>query len=147
MILDGLLLFDTALALTSDQVSTNVIDLQNARDMGIGDPEMKLVVTVGTAFASTTSSTLVISFQGSTDNSTFTTMALSPSIAKASMVANARLWDTVIPRIVPGQALPRYLRLSYDVVTADFTAGTLTAALVLDRNDYIAYRAGVQVVN
>jgi hypothetical protein len=45
MIIDGLLVFDSNLALTSTQTSTNVIDLVNARDVGVGDaPAMKLTV-------------------------------------------------------------------------------------------------------
>ena len=53
MILDSLLKFSDAQALTATADSTNVIDLSNDRDIGIGEP-MALVVTVGVAADFTT---------------------------------------------------------------------------------------------
>ena len=46
MILDSLLKFSDAQALTATADSTNVIDLSNDRDIGIGEP-MGIVITVG----------------------------------------------------------------------------------------------------
>lgn len=149
MIIDRELRFSDAQALTTSAVSANIIDLVNPRDMGIGDrPALKLAMSVGTAFTSTGSSTLTILAQGSTDNSTWTTYAQSPAIAKASLAANTEhIWDIDWPRKALGAAMPRYLRLSYTVGVADFTAGTLTAQLVLDRQDDFAYPAGITVAN
>lgn len=149
MILDGLLVFSSAQALTSTADSTNVLDLTNARDLGQGNdsPAVKLMLQVGTAFQSTGSSTLVVSLAGSTDNSTYTTMVSIPSIAKAAMIAGAVIGNIDLPRRVNGQALPRYLKLVYTVGTADFTAGTLNAALVLDRQDNTYYPVGQVVQN
>ena len=53
MILDSLLKFSDAQALTATADSTNVIDLSNDRDIGKGEP-MALVVTVGVAADFTT---------------------------------------------------------------------------------------------
>ena len=66
MIIDGLLLFSSAQNITTGtaQVSTNIIDLLNARDMGIGNLyPLKIAVFVSTAFTSTDAGTLVISAQ------------------------------------------------------------------------------------
>src|SRR5882724_10290182 len=117
MILDALLQFDNAVSLAiaaGTQVSTNVIDLGissgipssanggGARDIGIGDdPAMKLLVQVGTAFATLTS--LVVALQGAVDDgtgapSTFSTWWSSPAVVAASLVAGARLFDMDMPR-------------------------------------------------
>jgi hypothetical protein len=73
MYMDGLLLFDTNVAITSTAVSTNVIDLLNARDMGVGDdPALDVVIQVTSALLSAGASTLTVQFQGSTDNTTYT---------------------------------------------------------------------------
>lgn len=148
MILDGNLLFDSGLALTATQTSSNVIDLLNARDMGIGEhPSLKLMVDVVTALVSAGSTTLVVQVQGSTDNSTFAVYAESRAIAKAALVAGARAFDISLPRPGPGDALPRYLRLNYVVAVSNFTGGTITSALVLGRDDIPVYPPGVVVAN
>lgn len=148
MIIDGLLLFDSNLALTSTQTSTNVIDLVNARDVGVGDaPAMKLTVMSTVLFQSAGSSTLTITLQDSTDNSTYTTLAVSPAVAKAVMVAGARLWGVDIPALPAGRSLGRYLRLNYTVATADFTAGNLSAMVVLDDQLNRAYPPGIAISN
>jgi hypothetical protein len=145
MILDQENLFDTAAAVTATGVSTNVIDLVSKRDIGgeLASPDLQIIVKTGTAFLSTGSSTLAISVQGSTDNSSWDTYATFPAIAKASLVANTRLLAQPLPRVAFGGSLPRYLRLAYTVGVADFTAGTLTAALVLGTQSNIAYPAGI----
>lgn len=148
MLLDGYLVFSSAQALTATAASTNIFDLQNARDMGIGDqPALKFFVSTGTAFLSTGSSTLVVTFEGSTDASTWDIYASFPSIAKAALVASKRIINGVVPRVAFGFTLPRYLRLNYTVGVADFTAGTLNAAIVLDNQEQINYSAGLYVSN
>src|SRR6266576_4670996 len=107
MILDGNLQF-TGVAgtagspdnpTTGTQASTNVIDLLNARDMGIGDaPALKLSVEVLTTFTGGTS--LQVNIQGSVDNVTYTTMAFGPIVAEANLVAGTFLFDVDLPRIV-----------------------------------------------
>lgn len=148
MILDGALLFDSAAAITAasgTQASTNVLDLLNARDMGIGDaPSLKILAQVITAFAGGTS--VVVALQGSTDNTTYTTMLASAALTLGSLTAGSRIFDVDVPRPVPGQAVPRYLRLLYTTV-GTHTLGTVTAGIVLDRQDQIAYPAGINIVN
>lgn len=147
MILDYQTLLDTAGAVTTSAPSTNIYDLSVARDIGIGeDPPMRAVFTVTTTFQSTGSSTLTFSIQGSTDNSTWDTYISTPAIAKATLVAGLQ-FSLPIPRPAPGQSRPRYLRAYYTVATADFTAGALTTAIVLDAQANIAYPAGIVISN
>ena len=161
MIMDGLLQFSgtagvaglTDSPTTGAQFSNNVVNLQNARDLGIGDnPAMKVFCAVTTAFTGGTS--LQVSVAGSTDNVTFTVMASGPVIAEANLIIGTHLCDIDLPRIAgalmdrPGasQALPRYLRLNYTSV-GTHGAGGIFAALVLDRHDQIAYPPGIVINN
>lgn len=156
MILDGLLLFDTAALVNTVRASTNVIDLLNARDIGVGDnPAMKVMVVVTTSFTTTNSATLMIQAQGSTDNTTYTTYAESRAYAAADLVAGNPLGNIDWPVIGPADPLPRYLRLNYvtgpNVGTSAFGTGTvsgaITAALVLDRQNFRAYPPGLAISN
>lgn len=147
MIIDGLLLFSTAQDLTTGTIaSTNVIDLQNARDMGPGQLPLKLAAQVVTAFATTDAGTLTIQLQGSTDNVTYNIYAQSRVYTAGELVAGARLAPLDWPNVAVG-ALPRYLRLAYVMGALHFTPGSITAMLVLDRQEDRAYPAGINVAN
>ena len=148
MILDAQNLFSTAQALTATAASTNVIDLGVARDIGTTGfaPAPSVVAQVITAMLSGGSSTLTITVQGSTDNSTFDDMVSTRAIPKASLTAGA-LFSVKMPPLQIGQSLPRYLRLNYTVGTANFTDGTITAWLGLDVQRNRAYPAGNYVSN
>lgn len=146
MIIDKLLVFSSAQALTATAVSTDVIDLGTARDMAPGEPIKGFVATI-TDLLSAGSTTLQVQVQGSTDNSSFSTYWESEAIAKASVTAAGSRIDFALPRPTPGRSLPRYLRLNYVVAVANFTAGTITAALVGDAGEQVTYPAGVVVAN
>jgi hypothetical protein len=179
MILDKLLTFSGGLGgaagigdspTTGTQIATNILDLGlidaipssanggGARDLGIGDdPALELSVVVTTAFASGTSLQLVLA--GAPDNGsgapgTYTTMWTSAAIVTADLDAGQQLANITLPRTVPGQALPRFLRLSY-VTVGTHTAGVVVSQIVLDRDDqilgtngaYSGYPAGITVAN
>lgn len=145
--IDSQWLFCSAATVTSTGDSTNIVDLVNPRDMGIGDdPALKLMIYVTTAYTTTDAGTLVVKVDGSTDNSTYSIYAESRAYVAADMIAGAKLFPIDLPHRGPGEALPRYYKLVF-TVTNHFTAGALTAAFVLDRNDYPAYPAGVTVAN
>lgn len=155
---------------TGTQAASNIIDLGvtsgvpssanggGARDIGVGDnPMLKLSAIVGTAFASGTS--LQLQLQGAPDDGTgaagsYTTMWTSAAIVEASLVAGAQLANVDVPRVVFGQALPRFLKLNF-ITVGTHTAGTVEANIVIDRDDqimgttgvYSGYRAGVTVAN
>lgn len=128
---------------TGVQVSTNVIDMGDTQDLGIGDnPAPKLSVTVTTAFSGGTS--LQVAIQGSVDNSTFTTMASGPVLAEANLIVGTHVFDLDWPRIAGalvdkpggGQALPRYIRLQYTSV-GTHGAGAIFGGFNLDRHDHL----------
>lgn len=129
MIIDGLLrLSDGQLLTTGAAASTNVIDLNSARDIGVGKP-LEIHVTVSTAFTSGGAGTLAIALQGSVDNSAWTTYYTTDTFALATLVAGRQI---VLPlsRRKAGAAKPRYIRLLYTNATADFTGGAVKADVV-----------------
>ena len=140
--------FDTPT--TGTQQSTNVIDLVNHRDMGIGDdPAIKLMCAVKTTFTGGTS--LQVQFQkapnaGGGTPGTYVTYAESAAVLEADLVAGRYLLPIDVPRPPPGAPLPRYLRLQY-VSAGTHGAGQLVGALVLDRADYVVYPAGSTTPN
>lgn len=155
---------------TGTQVASNIIDIGvadaipssanggGARDLGIGDkPALKLLVNVCVAFAGGTSLQLVLA--GAPDNGSgapgsYTTMWTSAAYALADLDVGAQLGNIDLPRPVPGQVLPRYLRLSF-VTVGTHTGGTVMGAVVLDRIDQVqgtdsklsGYPAGINIAN
>ncbi len=156
---------------TGTQVSSNIVDVGmlgglpvsavsggGGRDLGIGDdPSMKLMVVVTVAFTGGTS--LIVAIQTAPDAGnnlpgTFATAATGPTVLLASLVVGARLFDTDLPRVAPGQVPPRFYRLQY-TNSGTFTAGKIEAVLVLDRIDQpeianavlSGYPAGITIAN
>jgi hypothetical protein len=139
-VLDGALQFTgTAGTVSSDspttgtQTSTNVLDLLNARDLGIGDDSLQIVI------------------QGAPDNGSgspgsYTTYASGPVIAEANLTVGARLCDIDLPRKAQGAALPRFLRAQY-VTVGTHGAGAIFGAIVLDRQDDVYYPPGIVIAN
>lgn len=153
MILDKNLQFDpAATAITVTAVSTNVIDLQNARDIAVGtawEPPCAFV-TVGVAFAAVGAGTLRVQLQGSVDNITFTTYCQSDDIPKANLIAGAVIKLVASPQPPHAAGLPRYYRLNYVVTTGPFTAGQIEAdlaAIAYQINNPPTYAPGVVVAN
>lgn len=109
MIMDADLLFSDAQAIPTGATtaSTNIVDLQAIRDIGVGE-DLEIVVQITTALAGV--GTVVVLLQ-SDDNSSFS----SGTFAAAS-VAGTRL----TAKLQPGAIVERYIRIAY-------TAGTLSA--------------------
>lgn len=178
MILDNFLCFDPAGTVIGNTVatfnSTNILDLhiinggipvlangQGARDIGIGDDNMlQLMVIVTTTFTSLGAGTLQVNFQGAPDNGagapgTWTTYNSSATYALATLIAGARLYDDAVPRPPAGVVFPRFLRLTYVVGTAAFTAGQMESFIVGQRFDQpeianatlSGYPAGINIAN
>lgn len=136
----------------STQVSTNVIDLANARDLGVGDeagatPKIMCLVTQ-TFTAATGTATINIKAQGSTDNTTFTTYAESGELTTAALQAGKVVARFDWPAVQPDTgSLPRYLRLAYTANLGLMSTGKVISAIVLGRDDPTAYPPGITVSN
>lgn len=156
MILDSNLFFDPAgTAITSTANSTNVLDMLNARDMGIGE-DLKVTVTSNLAFAAAGAATLQIALQGAPDNGsgspgTWVTYAETDALSKAELndptVQNISLVGFDLPERRQGQNPPRFYRLVYTVTTGPFTAGAVQAFVNLSRDQLPQYPSGFTVAN
>lgn len=148
MILDKLNMFGTDQAVTATAASTDVIDMGVAQDLGVGDdPALKVICQITETFTAAGAATLVAAIQGSVDNSAWTTMAQTGTIAVADLTVGRNILTIDLPSLIAGQALPRYLRMNYTVATGPMTAGKITAGLNLDRQQSRAYPPGITIAN
>jgi hypothetical protein len=155
---------------TGTQAASNIIDLgvtsgvptsangAGARDIGVGDDPMLKLSVIATA-ALTGGASLQLQLQGAPDNGSggqgaYTTMWTSPAILEANLTAGAQLANVDVPRVIPGQPLPRFLKLNF-ISGGTHGAGAVEAQIVLDRDDQIigttgaqsGYPAGITVAN
>lgn len=174
MILDANYLLDGTVSTTTFSVSgsavtgftaggvssTNVIDLVNARDMGIGDaPALKVMVLVTAAFTTTgtASTTMAINVQGAPTNTAgaaWVTYAGFPAYASASLTAGTKFQMDVPPVNPDSGPLPRYLRLQYVLggPGSTFSAGSVVSTIVLGADRFpgqagSAYPSGITISN
>ncbi|MEQ9887615.1 Bbp16 family capsid cement protein [Pectobacterium zantedeschiae] len=130
MILDKLLMFSEAQAVTATAASTDVIDLGpidgTRRDIGVGTP-LEFFVNVNTTATAAGAATVNIQLQTSADNSTYVTLFDSSALALATLTAGKRVASVKVP-----QGVLRYLRVNYSVATGPLTAGAFTAGINLD---------------
>lgn len=158
MILDRLLCFSAPSApqaITVTAPSTDIIDLLNPRDMGIGDnPALKLAIFITTAFAAAGAATLTVAFQGAPDNGsgapgTYVDYALSRAYPVAELLVGRKLLPIDLPHRDESLIVtfPRFYRLNYTVATGPMTAGAIVAAVVIDRHDASQYPAGLTITN
>lgn len=128
MIIDGQNLFSENQAVTAAAVSSNVIDMTTARDVGTGE-ELEIFVTVTETLDDVgDNSTLAIALV--TDNNaalSSPTTVRSLVTLPANTAAGTTLYFCVDPQYV---AFERYLGLSYTPANGDLSAGKITAGLV-----------------
>lgn len=110
-------------------------------DIGAGDgfaiPEV--FWNVPTAFVSAGSATMQIALQAAPDNGsgsagTYVTLVETEALTPAQLAANASGQFQVPPVGANwvGEAMPRFYRLNFIVATSTFSAGNITAELVLN---------------
>ena len=144
MLLDSTLLFDNAVAITVTRDSTNVLDMGAARDMGIGQDTLSLLLVTDGLFAAAGAGTLTVAFAGSSDNATYVNYSQSIAFSIAQLNASNLLLPIYLPPRPSTSSVnvPRYYKLIYTVATGPFTAGVVTAGLVLNLQQALAYPSG-----
>jgi hypothetical protein len=126
--------------------NTATTALGGARDIGVGDdPMLKLLIQVVTPFT-TSANTLTCSLSGAPGTAgdfatpptpgAFTTMWTSPAVAASSLlVPGVYLANVDVPRQIPGQPMPRFLKVTFTVSGALPGGGSVYAGIVIDRWD------------
>lgn len=159
---------------TGTQTASNIIDLGvgttttpaipsfanggGARDIGVGDnPAMKLLVQVTTTFVGGTN--MAVDLAGAPDDGSggqgsYTVMYTSTTVVEANLIAGAYVANVDVPRVIPGQVMPRFLRLRYISSGTHTTAG-VTGSIVMNQFQQpfgsagvlSGYQAGITVSN
>jgi hypothetical protein len=132
MITDAFLQLSSAQAVTATAVSTNTIDLSQARDIGPGQ-DMYVHFTVDVAATAAGAATVnfqVISSAAAALTSP-TILVQSDAIGKAELTAGRRPITLEIPAtVLAAQPIgQRYLGVQYTVGTGPLTAGSFSAVL------------------
>lgn len=130
MYIDKQALFSDDQAITVDAESTNFIDLgDDASEIQaiVEKGDIDVLVQVTTALTGGTSLAVRLDTSDSSTFSTSTTLLQTAAIAAASLVEGYQFRLGKLPI-----GTLRYIRTYYDVV-GTFSAGAVTAALVLDR--------------
>jgi Bbp16-like protein len=143
MILDAMLLFSDAQAVTAAAGSDNTVDGSVARDIGTGE-DLYVFVSVDVALTDASSdSTVTVALEGDS-TTTFTpdgtdTLFTIPAVAAAGSVYYAKL--------SPGMASLafRYLRLKYTPNNGNLTTGSFTAGIVHDIAKFVPYAKGYTI--
>lgn len=132
MINDYLTRVSTAQALTTTAVSTDKIDLSQARDIGEGE-DLYMVFTVGTALTGGTSVNFeVVIADDAAISTNVESIGASGAIVTATLVAGYQTAVRLNPLI--GRLGRRYLAARYTIV-GTYSAGAVTADLVTGIQD------------
>ncbi|CAB4165255.1 hypothetical protein UFOVP821_31 [uncultured Caudovirales phage] len=139
MIIDAQNQFSAAQAVTSTAVSTNVIDLSQAREVFAGE-EVEIAFSVDVA--ATAAGAATVQFQVITSTapamSSPTIVVQTDAIPKTSLTQYAR-FSLCVPSAFINNLGQRYLAIQYTVATGPLTAGSFTAVVVADWNDVPKY--------
>ena len=126
----------------TSSTSGTIINLGNARDLGIGSGQEipQIALTVGVAITSSSASMLInAQFQGSTNSVLWTTYAETGALSTASFTAGSAILQIDVPRRPAGAGLPLYYQVNLAITgganVASISTGTIIGGIVLARAD------------
>lgn len=144
MILDALMEFSDAQAVTATAISTNVMDLgpvtdNTTRDIGTGEP-LYLVVQTAVACTDTGSdATLTVTLESDSDAGLSTSPTVHYSTGALAFATFSPAGKVVAMVRLPAGEYERYLGVRYTVGAGPLTAGAFNAFLTRDVQKYRAY--------
>lgn len=142
MIIDYLLLFSDAQALTASAASTNYVDLGAARDLGTGT-DLYVGLNVDVTLTDSGSNSTVSVYLQTDDNSSFSSATNGQLLF--TIAATAAVGTVYYACISPGAADERYMRLYYSMNNGDLSTGSVTAYIVKDIQKFKAYNDNVTI--
>lgn len=141
MIQDAQNQFSNSQAVTAAAASTNIIDLGIARNIGVGD-NLYLIVDVTVAMTDTNSNSALRVDVETCSSAAFGTNAVAQTF---TIPAVSAIGYQLAQRLQPGAVNERYVRLKYTPTTDNLTAGSFTAVLVKDSDQFTAYKKGYTI--
>ena len=145
MLLDKELQFSDAQAITASAASTNYLDLQLARNIGVGE-ELYLVFLVTVAFTDSDSDSTVTPVLQTDDNTSFssaTAVRTYDALPALTAVGTYRYYK-LEPFTAEG-LYERYLRTYYTVAGGNLTTGSISAFLTKDISAFQSYPVGFSI--
>jgi len=143
-IMDKQATFSSAQLLTTTAFSTNTYDLSVARDIGVGLDDLELFIIVPVALTGGTSVRFDVVTSANADLSSPTIVLSSPVIVAATLVAGYSLLRIKWPVLSAIADMKRYIGIQYTIV-GTFSAGSVTAGLILDREVQVYYASGLNL--
>lgn len=134
MKIDAQLLLADNQTLSGDAVSDNVIDFQQARDIGVGEN-----LYIGVAVTAAATGTLSVDVE--TDDNEGFASATKTKVGALVFPAAAPAGSLLFYRISPGDINERYMRLDFN----GLTAGDVKAFIVKDINAVTNYPIGYSI--
>lgn len=144
MILDALLEFSDAQAVTSTAISTNVIDLGPVtdnvlRNIGTGEPVYLIVSTNTTATDTSSDATLTVTLESDSTANLATSATVHYSTGAIAFAGYATAGTVVAAVQLPAGNYEQYLGVRYTVASGPLTAGAFDAFLTKDAQLWRAY--------
>lgn len=144
MILDALLEFSDAQAVTATAISTNVIDLGPVtdnvlRNIGTGQPVYLIVSTNTTATDTSSDATLTVTLESDSTANLATSATVHYSTGAIAFAGYATAGTVVAAVQLPSGNYEQYLGVRYTVASGPLTAGAFDAFLTEDAQLWRAY--------
>jgi len=142
MILDKELIFDDNVAHLTTGPSTNLVDLSEPRNIGVGE-KLYFVIIVDEAFTDGGSdSTMTITLE-TDDNEGFSSAVTAQTIG--TFAALAAIGSRLIALLQPDSINERFLRVNYTVANGDLSTGKFTSFITHTIDAYTAYPDNITI--
>lgn len=142
MYVDAQLLFDEQSEHLTAGASTNVIDFNEARNMGVGQ-ELYLVVVVTEAMTDAGSdSTMAVTVE-TDDNEGFSSATVAQTIG--TFPATSAVGTRLVARLQPDKIDEQYARLAYAPANGDLSTGKFTAFITNTIDAYKSYADNITI--
>lgn len=142
MILDQQNQFDNAAQHLTTEASTNIIDFDKIRNIGVGE-NLYFVAIVTTAFTDAGSDSTQTLTLETDDNAGFASPATGMTIG--TFAALSPVGTRLVARLQPDTINERFLRVKYTVANGNLTTGNFTTFLTHDIQAYTSYASGFSI--
>jgi len=144
MIIDRQFRFSNAQAITASAASTDLVDLEAARDMGVGRTLYVVVVCTTAMTDASSNSTVAVAVE--TDTAAAFSSATSAQTIGTFSATSAAGTQFIVP-LAQFTTAERFIRLYYTVANGDLDTGSFTAFLTDAPAQYVTYANGYTITD